>query len=421
MQVWDTASGTAVSPPIKSRESLQQAYLSYDGRFVLTLSQLSTGDSQTNWSVQVWNAGTSQAVGPGILISNSLDGAILSEDGKRVAIWSGNIAQTFESVAGTVLSPPLLHKGGVNLARFSPTSDRLVTVNETNVLVWDAVSGRLAYPALEHPVPVGYVDFSRDGHDLVTCCSDPSLTKCFAQIWRVADGSPIGDPLDHDDGVLFAVFSRDGSRIVTASEDYSAKVWETTRGNEIGLPLKHREQVRAAAFSSDGKWVVTASADKTARVWDSERNDPLTPPLQHQATLVDVKFLPSDRRIVTSDLEGRSWIWPLSFDKHAPADVGLLAQFLSGSAVTQRHRATRNKQESLDHVWRRLREKYPEDFSASEAEVLSWHELQAEDSELKEQWFAAAFHLEYLLSCRPGDGSLTRRLALAKARLGGGE
>jgi hypothetical protein len=231
----------------------------------------------------------------------------------------------------------------------------------------------------------------------------------------------VGVPLEHDDGVLFAIFSRDGSRIVTASEDHSARVWETVHGSEIGLPLTHRDQVWAAALSSDARWVATASADKTARIWDSERNDPLTPPLQHQATLVDVRFLPGDGRIFTSDREGRSWIWPLSFDKHAPADVGLLARFLSGNGFTQWHRATRNKQESLDHVWRRLREKYPEDFSASEAEVLSWHELQAEDSELKEQWFAAAFHLEYLLSCRPGEGSLTRRLALAKARLGGGE
>jgi hypothetical protein len=39
---------------------------------------------------------------------------------------------------------------------------------------------------------------------------------------------------------------------------------------------------------------------------------------------------------------------------------------------------------------------------------------EAQDSELQAQWFAAAFHLERLLSLRPADQSFTQRLARAK-------
>jgi hypothetical protein len=73
--------------------------------------------------------------------------------------------------------------------------------------------------------------------------------------------------------------------------------------------------------------------------------------------------------------------------------------------------------ESLEILWQRLRTHYAADFAISPAEITAWHEFEAQDSELQAQWFAAAFHLERLLSLQADNPSLTQRLARAKENL----
>jgi len=50
-------------------------------------------------------------------------------------------------------------------------------------------------------------------------------------------------------------------------------------------------------------------------------------------------------------------------------------------------------------------------------EMAAWHEFQANDSENRRQWSAAAFHLERLLSIRPDDRSLVERLTRARRQI----
>ena len=421
MQVWDSLSTEAVSPPMRPVTLPLRAELSYDGRFLLAVSGIPAGKDRTNWFLRAWAVTLGRQLGPQIVISNLLDGAVVSQDGTKLATWSGREAQTFEIATGAGLSPPLEHGGPISFARFNPKGDRLVTAEKTKVFVWDSLSGKLVFPALDHPVRVGYLDFSRDGLKMVTCCSDPGLTKCFAQIWRVADGQPVGDALEHRDGVLFAAFSRNGHRLVTTGEDNSAKMWETGHWTQIGQPLKHRHQVFAASLSLQARYLATVSGDNTARIWDSERDDPLTPPLLHPTPVVDVKFLPDDKSIVTADSEGNTWIWPLK-----PAEMPLkqlirIANLLSGTQVQPVSRAARKEQEPIEVTWQKLRTQYSATFSTSPEEVIAWHRFQAEDSELNHEWFAAKFHLKQLLSLTPADKSIASRLATDTAHLAAGD
>jgi WD40 repeat protein len=421
LQVWDSLSQEAVSLPMKPANAPMRAELSYDGRFLLTESGILAGENRTTWFLQAWSVKPGLPLGPQIVISNRLDGAVVSQDGTKLAIWSGSNAQSFKSATGAALSPPLEHSGLISFARFNPNGNRLVTVETNNVFVWDSLSGKLIFPALEHPVPVGYLDFSRDGLQMVTCCSEPGLKKCFAQVWRVADGQPMGDLLEHGDGVIFAAFSRDDSRLVTTGEDNSAKMWETAHWSEIGLPIKHRHLVFAAALSSRARYVATACKDHTAQIWDSDRDDPLTPPLLHPAPVVDVKFLPDDKSIVTADSEGNTWVWPLK-----PAEMPLkqlirIANLLSGTQLQPVSREDRKKQEPIGVTWQKLRTQYSATFSTSPEEVIAWHRFQAEDSELNHKWFAAIFHLKQLLPLTPGDNSIASRLATDTAHLAAGD
>ncbi len=415
--IYDAATGKAVGPLINPATSVEKAELTSNGKFVLTTSLLRSDGGQTNRLLQVWNTMTGSTMGPGISLPDFHAGAALSDDGQRMAIFWGGTTQVWSVRSGQSLSALLPHETDVSSVLFNPRGDLLVTTSGTNANVWETGSSRLAYSAFGHPVPVVFVEFSRNGEYLVTCCSDPNLTKCYAQVWNVRTGRPVGGPLRHADGVLSACFSRDGRRVVTTSEDFSAKVWDTSTGRQIGLPLTHRHHVRAGAFSPDARWVATASSDKTARIWDPENTDPLTPPLGHLVKLVDVNFLSDGRHIVTADNKGLRYIWPLPIDDRPVADLTRLAVLLSGGQFIPTADTSGKPPESLSSMWHYLLSKYPGNFSTSKDAVVRWHECQAEECELQEEWFAGAFHLERLLSLRPGNVALKERVAQAKAHL----
>jgi hypothetical protein len=73
--------------------------------------------------------------------------------------------------------------------------------------------------------------------------------------------------------------------------------------------------------------------------------------------------------------------------------------------------------ESVETIWQRFRTNDPSAFAVSAKDIVNWHEFQAQDSERQTQWFAAAFHLQRLLTLRPDDVSLTQRLTRAKEHL----
>jgi WD40 repeat protein len=355
-----------------------------------------------------------------MLLPNLLTNTCLSRDGTRLLVYGGKVAQTWDVSSGKPLSKGVLHDETIRSGVFNPAGKEVATWSGAVVKVWDPVTGREFFGPLKHGFPVKWVEFSRDSSRLVTCGADDGFTKCQAQIWNAATGQPVGRPLKHEDGVLCASFSPDGSRVVTASEDFTAIVWDAVSGKQLTPTLKHDDQVWTAAFSPDAKWIVTASFDKTARVWSAETGDPMTPPLQHVAKLADAKFLTDGRRIVTSDGKGNFWKWDLPLDERPVDDLRKLGRLLSGTTVASPGEVSSPQSESPEALWRQLQTRYPSDFATSTEEVAGWHEFEAEESELEQQWFAAAFHLQRLLSMRPGDPSLSERLARAQQHLKNG-
>ncbi|MGO8930069.1 MAG: WD40 repeat domain-containing serine/threonine protein kinase [Limisphaerales bacterium] len=417
VQVRDTLSGQAVSPLMRPG-FFEEAELNPNGTFISIRSKPLEGANERR--EEVWKTETGTPMGPPMLLPNSLTNTCLSRDGTRLLAFGGNVAQTWDAPSGVPLSKGVLHDETILSGVFNPAGNKVATWSGAVVKVWDPVTGREFFGPLKHAFPVKWVEFSPDGSRFVTCGADEGFTKCQAQIWNAATGQPVGPPLKHDDGVLCASFSPDGSRVVTASEDFTAIVWDAVSGRQLTPALKHDNQVWTAAFSPDAKWIVTASFDKTARVWSAETGDPLTPPLRHVATLANAKFLADGRWIVTSDGKGNFWKWNLPLDERPVDDLRKLGRLLSGTTVRPPGEVNSPQSESLEVLWRQLQTRCPSGFATSSQEVAGWHEFEAEESELEQQWFAAAFHLQRLLSMRPGDQSLTERLTRAKAFLRSG-
>ena len=354
-------------------------------------------------------------LGPGLWISNALDGVAFSENGKRAVTWAGTNAEIWDITTCSGIA--MLHyRKPIDSALFDPAAERLLTVSSNIVQVWSPITGAPLYPAFEHPVLVEHAEFSRDCRYIVTCCADEYVIPRFARIWNAATGRAVGNPLWHADGVLYASFSHDGSRVTTAGEDFKAAVWDTLTTKQLSLPMRHAHQVRAATFDPDGKWIATASSDHTARVWDPDTSEPLTPPLRHLHPATDVTFLPDGLHLLTKDEEGGVFLWTLPMAKTRSADLLELAQVLSGGSFVSAE-GTGLSLKPSSASWQRLRAEFPSQFETSPDEIIRWHEFQAEDSELDEDWFAAGFHIRQLLRLRPNDAGLLDRLAHATERL----
>jgi WD40 repeat protein len=81
------------------------------------------------------------------------------------------------------------------------------------------------------------------------------------RVWRLADGTPVGEPLRGHDGAVLAVAAGalpDGTPvIISGSEDATVRVWRLADGTPVGKPLVLLASVRAVAIH--GNVIVTAA------------------------------------------------------------------------------------------------------------------------------------------------------------------
>jgi hypothetical protein len=216
-------------------------------------------------------------------------------------------AQVWDAGSGEPVGPPLLHKGAVNYAAFSPDSRWVVTASDDNTAqVWDAGSGEPVGKTLRHGSRVTYATFSPNGRQVVT------IADKTARVWDTENGQPIGMPLQHTGIINSVEFSTDGKRVVTAGADNQAKVWNVKDGQLVGKPLEHENGVRHAMFSFGGRRVVT-SADRITRMWSVETSMPIGKPLQHKDRVIYAALCLDRTHMVTQTSESISW-WQLGED-----------------------------------------------------------------------------------------------------------
>jgi len=112
-------------------------------------------------------------------------------------------------------------------------------------------------------------------------------TDGTVRVWRMTDGTPLGEPLAGHDGWVTAVAAGalpDGTPvIISGGWDGTVRVWRMTDGTPLGEPLAgHRGPILAVAAGTlpDGTPVILSGGDDgTARVWRMTDGTPLGEPL----------------------------------------------------------------------------------------------------------------------------------------------
>jgi WD40 repeat protein/serine/threonine protein kinase/Flp pilus assembly protein TadD len=306
-QVWDVATGKAVTPPLAHLGAIIDATFSPRGHRVVMGSWDGT--------VRVWAAATGEVVaGPmrhgGVVVSSAF-----SPDGRLVVTRElGGLVRVWD-LAGSAPPPAPLAPEGLHrlFVTCSPDGKHVVTYRAgvSGLLwLWNAQTGQLIR-TLGYPGGAFIeASFSRDGRRLVTAGPQGK-----AQVWDAATGEPVTPLLDHGSWISNAAFSPDGRLLVTTGQDGTARVWDVGTGKHVA-ELKHESGVRSATFSPDGRWVATATGDFSdyselrspmrnarkagaARVWEAFTGRPVTPSLVHQGVVQQVVFSPDGRRLLT--------------------------------------------------------------------------------------------------------------------------
>jgi WD40 repeat protein/serine/threonine protein kinase len=308
-RVWDAASGSPVTPPLKHYDPILYAAFSPDGRRVSTASDDGTA--------RVWDAATGEPVTPPLRHGNKVRWASFSPDGSRLATacWDGTARLWDLAPAGPAV-PPLPHRGDLVHLAFRSDGGFIGTASaDGTARVWDAATGLPVTPPLRHDNQVLMVAFRPDGRRLATASADGT-----ARVWDALTGAAVTPPLKHGGPVRGVSFSPDGRRLVTASDDQTAQVWDAGTGEKVLPPLRHKRWVGKAIFSPDGRWLATlGERGDPVRVWEVATGK-LVAALPFTAQAWTVAFSPDSRRVVTAQEEHVAIVWdaatgqPLSFD-----------------------------------------------------------------------------------------------------------
>lgn len=182
---------------------------------------------------------------------------------------------------------------------------------------------------LPHTGPVNSVEFSRDGHRLLSASDDGT-----AQLWDADRGIALGPPLAHGARVYQALLAPDGTRALTLGEDGLARLWEVPSGNELPSrwpvqgPFYKQVSLPPARFSPEGTRVFALHTSQVD-LWDTTSGQRVGGPLALGSTGKFFDLSPDGRRLLVAGTRGPVQVrstaaaagWPLEAQSEIPKPI----------------------------------------------------------------------------------------------------
>ena len=253
--LWDSETGQPAAAPLKAGGPVVQAIFSRDGRRVAAISRDGTA--------HVWDVADGKPKTKPLPLVGKPLWIDFSPDGQQVVTASGESARVWDVATGQLLPGELHHNGLVNVALFSPDGRWLATAGDDGLVrLWNPADRKSASIVLVH-VARCFVSPSARRKRIASGSTDNT-----AQVWNVADGSPVARHIQLRDHVVSLAFSPFGQRLLTSSENGASVIWRVADSEPLVEPMRHTSPVHWSIFSPDGCRVATASDDNTARISD---------------------------------------------------------------------------------------------------------------------------------------------------------
>jgi WD40 repeat protein/DNA-binding SARP family transcriptional activator/type II secretory pathway predicted ATPase ExeA len=307
-------------------------WFSPDGRLLV-----STGNDLT---LIVWEVETGQTQ----FFSSSVYLASFSSDGRLLVTLN-----PIESGDATVLwgvdrDWALLRQlPGYSSSLFSPDSRWLVARTgflKNGIALWDlrmvdldsldqSMPEPRVVPAAHNTVIQAFA-FNQDGSLLASAGQDG-----IARVWRFSDLGlePLMTLSGHTGYVLDAAFSPNSARLSTACQDGTVRIWDLTPAgaSEWFAFAGHTDNAYRLALTRDGRYLATSSVDATVKVWDLVEMRELFAISGHGGVQFGVSFSPDGSRLATAGYDNVLRVWDLDLKAGEAASEPLLS--LSGHAA----------------------------------------------------------------------------------------
>ncbi|MEM7588827.1 MAG: pentapeptide repeat-containing protein, partial [Myxococcota bacterium] len=158
------------------------------------------------------------------------------------------------------------HRLHVNAVRFSPNQQTPLLVsagNDAQICVWDPVTGQQIRCWQPHHSAILSLDFSVDGHLLVSASADKTARLHTTQNWQTSY------VLQHDAAVTMCRFSKPEETTIACVEGgKTVKLWSAADGGFLG-GFQHKHIIKDMQFSLDGSMLVFANANGTISLCDA--------------------------------------------------------------------------------------------------------------------------------------------------------
>lgn len=257
----------------------------------------------------------------------------VADDGDRLALYDVRSGDEVVVAVGEEMSRVLSME-------LSPDGSALAVGDVAGgITVYDArtLDVRTTWSASEAGITA--LAFHPNGTDLLATTEDPTLSA-----WRLADGSPIGEPrellgetaalafdpsgthlalgsdpmveivdaatlaptvepFDAHGGLVYSLQWLDGgAELMSAGEDGAVEVWDPTTGRAVRRSLVgHTASVLAAAVASDEDLMVTSSTDGRVAVWSLAGRGPAARSLPGEAVVTAVAIAGDGTMVTGSD------------------------------------------------------------------------------------------------------------------------
>ena len=178
---------------------------------------------------------------------------------------------------------------------FSPDGKNVAAVDDREVHVWDAATGKVLTHAVGPRAMIASVALSPDGKLLATANRHDRQSL---RLWEVATGRE-SCVLKGSSGAEFTVFSPDGQSLASAGFRGVIGVWDAANGNKRHHFKTPEVLTNAVVFAPDGRTLISAGIDPTICRWDRTAGKPL-PPLGSHAGGVKALALSPDGKLLAS-------------------------------------------------------------------------------------------------------------------------
>ncbi len=196
--------------------------------------------------------------------SNWICSVSISRQGDRVAVACGDgLIRVFDASSGRLQVEAKGHLLSVYGVDWSPDGHWLVSGGRDGLRVWDAQTGACSqHRGGKDDDAIFGVNWSPKGRFVAACGANEVVPIWDVESWDVSRCFS-----GKKQQILCVNWAPDGQRLLGGSRDRLVRSWDIS-SDDCAVFRGHKNYINDVTWSPDGQCIASASDDRTVRVWD---------------------------------------------------------------------------------------------------------------------------------------------------------